>query len=146
MGDINFDLTKNKRFLFIPYTLAAAGAAAGVATVIATAAVLPAVPVLAAAGAFGAVAGGIAFPSALTAAAGVFGFMASRQVTELKVIPLGVAVVGGSCAKAMFVTPFQAAYKGIRSVFNSKAKKKKSADHKPNTPKNTPKPPQGPGV
>ena len=122
MGDLNFDLTKNKRFLLVPYTLAAVGAVAGIA--MAGAATLPAI---AAAGVIGAVAGGIGVPVAATAllggVAGLLGLAKGKGVAanEVAVIPLGMAFVGFSCAKAMFVTPFQAAFKGLKSVFNRKA-------------------------
>ncbi|MDE2335676.1 MAG: hypothetical protein KGL10_00020, partial [Alphaproteobacteria bacterium] len=85
----------------------------------------------------------IALPAALTAVAGCVGFLFTRKATELKVIPLGVVVVGASCAKAMFVTPFQAAFRGIRSAFNAGAKRPSAPPSAPvNAPKNAPKPPQ----
>ncbi len=166
MGNFSLDLTKDKKFLIFPYTMAAAGAIAGVGTAIAAAlpvlpvvallntitalaggtaapvtlaSVMPTLPVLAAAGAAGAVIGGVVVPVALAALVGGIGFLATRKKAELEVIPLGMAVVGAGCAKALFVTPFQAAYKGLRSVFNTKAKKTSKTK-----PANAPKPPQGP--
>ncbi len=171
MGNFSLDLTKDKKFLILPYTMAAAGAIAGVGTAIAAAlpvlpvvallntisalaggaaapvtlaSVMPTLPVLAVAGAAGAVIGGIVVPVALTALIGGIGFLATRKKTELDVIPLGIAVVGAGCAKALFVTPFQAAYQGLRSVFNAKAKKQSSST--PAKPANAPKPPQGPAA
>ncbi|MBI3441887.1 MAG: hypothetical protein HY052_08860 [Proteobacteria bacterium] len=122
MGDINFDLTKNKKFLLLSYTLAAAGAVTGIA--LTSAATVPAIIV---AGAVGAVAGGVGVPVVATAvaggAAGLFSLAKGwkRSMNELAVIPLGVAVVGMSSAKAMFGTPFQAVFKGLKSAFNRKA-------------------------
>lgn len=113
MGDINLDMTKNKRFLAIPYTCAAIGAAIGLHTAAASS-----LGGLVTAGAVGAVAGGIGIPMALTGVAVVayVGFVGLKETfkalkKEGAVVPMGMALVALNCAKALFVTPFQAAAK-----------------------------------
>jgi hypothetical protein len=114
MGDLNLDFSKNPRFLVIPYGCAALGAAA-------TVTMAPALPV-AAAIAIGAVAGGIALPAVgIGVAVGAFALLAGvrkgvkEMLFEASMIPIGMALVGYNCAKAMFVTPFQAAWKWMKS-------------------------------
>lgn len=124
MGDINLDFSKNPRFLVIPYGCAALGAAA-------TVTMAPALPV-AAAVALGAVAGGIALPAvAVGVAVGAFALLAGvrkgvkEMLFEASMIPLGMAIVGYNCAKAMFVTPFQSAWKWMKSGDEKKPEDKK---------------------
>lgn len=114
MGDLNLDFSKNPRFLVVPYGCAAIGAAAAVT-------MAPALPV-AAAIAIGAVAGGIALPAAgIGVVVGAFALLAGvrkgvkEMMFEASMIPLGMAIVGYNCAKAMFVTPFQSAWKWMKS-------------------------------
>lgn len=123
MGDINFDLTTSKRFLFIPYSLGAIGAVTGAIVTTATA-----LPGIATAAAIGLVVGGIGVPvAAVVAAVGVYGvFIAVKSllntaIKEGAMLPLGVVVVGVSCTKALFYTPIQAGIKGLKSLFNKKA-------------------------
>lgn len=123
MGDVNFDLTKSKRFLFIPYTLGGVGALTG--AIVTTATTLPGI---ATAAALGLVAGGIGIPVAATAAAVVVygAFIATKTllhtlVKEGAMLPLGTAVVGVSCAKALFYTPFKAGFVSLKHLFNKKA-------------------------
>ncbi len=113
MGDINFDLSKEPRFRIVPYACAAIGATAGVMM---TSAVT--VPGLIAAGAIGAVAGGIGLPVAgvVVAIGGVALFkMGKALVDTIKqegpMLPLGMAVVGLSAAKTLFVSPFTEGWK-----------------------------------
>lgn len=129
MGDVNFDLTKSKRFLFIPYTLGGAGALTGAFVTTATT-----LPGIATAAAIGLVAGGIGVPVAATAVAvAAYGcFIAAKAllhtlVKEGALLPLGAAVVGVSCAKALFYTPFKAGAAGLKSLFNKKASAAKPA-------------------
>lgn len=111
MGDLNLDMSKSTPFNLGIYACAAVGAAAGVATY-GTGTLLSTLAV----GAAGAVAGGIGIPVALTAVA-VVGYAAYVGVAaalkalkkEGAVVPLGMAVVGFSAAKALFVSPFTAA-------------------------------------
>lgn len=124
MGDLNLDLTSSKRFLAIPYLSAAVGAVAGVHMTAATSALG-----LVTAGAVGAVAGGIGIPMAVVGVAvlGYVGFVGLRETIkaikkEGPTVPLGMAVIGLSCAKALFVTPFQAAAKILKG-FGKKADK-----------------------
>lgn len=110
MGDLNLDMSKNAPFNIGIYACAAAGAVTGVVTY-GTGTLLSTLAV----GAAGAIAGGIGIPVALTAVA-VVGYAAyvgvAAAVKALKkegaVVPLGMAVVGFSAAKALFVSPFTA--------------------------------------
>lgn len=113
MGDINFDLSKEPRFRIVPYACAAIGAAAGVMM---TSAVT--VPGMIAAGAIGAVAGGIGLPvvGVVAAIGGVAIWkMGKALVDTIKkegpMLPLGMAVVGLSAAKTLFVSPFTEGWK-----------------------------------
>lgn len=122
MGEMNFDLTRNKMFLAVPYTCAAIGAGVGLALApIAT-------PLgLAAAGVIGAVAGGIGLP-VLGVAAGVCAYALCKGAKEVltlakkegAILPIGMLFVGISSAKALFVIPFKGAEKAFRSLFSRK--------------------------
>ncbi len=107
MGDTNMDMTRSKIFNAGVYACAAIGALTGaigygggtVAGILGM-------------GVAGAVAGGLGVPLALTAAAvaGYVGYVAVKSTikalkTEWAAIPLGLAIVGISAAKALFIEP-----------------------------------------
>lgn len=107
MGNTNMDMTRSKIFNAGVYACAAVGALTGAigyggATV----------GGILGMGAVGAVAGGLGIPLALTATAvaGYVGYVAVKSTikalkTEWAAIPLGLAIVGISAAKALFVEP-----------------------------------------
>ena len=135
MGDINFDLTESERFNYIVYGCAAIGGAIGAFAV-------PSAPAIAIAAhvAAGAVVGGIGLPLAITGVA-LGGLILGKTVkeiwksvkTEATALPLAVAVIGISSAKAMFVSPL----KVIKNCFNSHILGKKDNDEEA-TPSTTP--------
>ena len=136
MGNLNFDLSKEKRFKHITYACAAVGAAAAAIT---APAAIPGgmVGYLV----VGAIAGGIGLPiaAATVALGGIILFSAARELFKVAkkegaALPLGIAIIGASSAKALFITPFSA----LRSVFNKKSAASKSAPAKKNTPANKP--------
>ena len=107
MGNTNMDMTRSKIFNAGVYACAAIGALTGaigygggtIGGIIGM-------------GAAGAVAGGLGVPLALTATAvaGYVGYVAIKSTikalkTEWAAIPLGLAIVGISAAKALFVEP-----------------------------------------
>jgi len=109
MGNVNLDLSKSKAFVGVTYVCAAIGAIGGVH--FAGAALGPL-----AAGAAGAVVGGLGLPAAVAgvALAGYVGFVGLKAAVsaagkESVAVPLAAAVLAFSAAKAMFVTPFTAA-------------------------------------
>lgn len=136
MGDISFDLTKNKGFSVIPYACTVVGAA----ITIGVAGLTAPLPLLAA----GALAGGLLIPAAVMAAIATVISIGTTIKSLYKIVTahakyerasyakdlknnLGFAVflpvvVGLSSAKALLVTPFQSGWKGLRSAFNTKAK------------------------
>ncbi len=107
MGNTNMDMTRSKIFNAGVYACAAVGALTGAigyggATVGGVLGM----------GAVGAVAGGLGIPLALTATAvaGYVGYVAVKSTikalkTEWAAIPLGLAIVSISAAKALFVEP-----------------------------------------
>lgn len=107
MGNTNMDMTRSKIFNAAVYTCAAAGAlvgAIGYGGGTAGGILLM--------GAGGAIAGGIGFPLALTAiaAVGYVSYVGIKSMfkalkSEGAAIPLGLALVGFSAAKALFVDP-----------------------------------------
>jgi len=108
MGDINLDMSRSKIFAAATYVCAGIGAVTGVHMTAATSTLG-----LIGAGAVGAVAGGMGIPLALTGVAvlGYVGFVGIKStIKALKkegaAVPLGMAIVGMSAAKALFVTPF----------------------------------------
>lgn len=110
MGDTNMDMTRSKIFNAGVYTCAAIGAAAGAATYGGST-----LGSMLAMGALGAVAGGVGVPLALTGVAvlGYVGYVGVKATfkalkKEGAAVPLGMAIVGISAAKALFVTPFKA--------------------------------------
>lgn len=107
MGNTNMDMTRSKIFNAAVYTCAAAGALAGaIGYGGGTAGGILLM------GAGGAIAGGIGIPLALTAVAAV-GYVSYVGTTSMfkalksegAAIPLGLALVGFSAAKALFVDP-----------------------------------------
>ncbi|MEZ0263069.1 MAG: hypothetical protein ACAH80_18840 [Alphaproteobacteria bacterium] len=121
MGDVNLDFSKNPRFLVIPYGCAAIGAGVAMATTGGAAAI-----------AIGAVAGAIALPAvAVGVTVGAFALLAGvrkgvkEMMFEASMIPLGMALVAMNCAKALFVTPFEAAWKWMKSGDDKKHDDKK---------------------
>jgi len=110
MGDTNMDMSRSKIFNAGVYTCAAIGAAAGAVTYGGST-----IGSMIAMGALGAVAGGIGVPLALTGVAvlGYVGYVGVKSTLkalkkEGAAVPLGMAIVGFSAAKALFVTPFKA--------------------------------------
>jgi len=142
MGDINFDLSKNKRFIFIPYTCAAIGA--GITAFMAPAFIPGGIVANIA---LGAIAGGIGLPVLATiAAVGAIVLIAAGKELfkvakkEGAMIPLGIGIIGYSSAKALFVTPFKALNSGLKKVFNSNAKPKNKPVSKAQNGLKPPKP------
>lgn len=110
MGDMNMDMTRSKIFNAAVYTCAAIGAGVGIMTYGGST-----LGSLIGMGALGAVAGGVGVPLALTGVAvlGYVGYVGIKStIKALKkegaAVPLGMAIVGISAAKALFVTPFKA--------------------------------------
>ena len=110
MGDTNLDMTRSKIFNAAIYACAAGGAAVGAVTYGGGTALG-----MIGMGAAGAVAGGIGIPLALTGVAvlGYVGYVGIKATCkalkkEGAAVPLGMALVGLSAAKALFVTPFKA--------------------------------------
>lgn len=110
MGDTNMDMTRSKIFNVGVYACAIAGALTGaigygggtVGGVLGM-------------GAAGAVAGGLGIPLALTGVAvlGYVGYVGIKSTlkalkSEGAAVPLGLAIVGYSAAKALFVEPVKA--------------------------------------
>lgn len=110
MGDTNMDMTRSKIFNVGVYACAALGALTGaigygggtVGGVLGM-------------GAAGAVAGGLGIPLALTGVAvlGYVGYVGIKSTlkalkSEGAAVPLGLAIVGYSAAKALFVEPVKA--------------------------------------
>lgn len=133
MGDVNLDFSRNPRFLVVPYGCAAIGAGVAMATTGGAAAI-----------AIGAVAGAIALPAvAVGVTVGAFALLAGvrkgykEMLFEASMIPLGMALVAMNCAKAVFVTPFEAAWKWMKSGDTKKDDSKPAAKTVVNT--NTPK-------
>jgi len=109
MGDTNMDMSRSKIFNAGVYTCAAIGAAAGAVTYGGST-----IGSMIAMGALGAVAGGVGVPLALTGVAvlGYVGYVGVKSTLkalkkEGAAVPLGMAIVGFSAAKALFVTPFK---------------------------------------
>lgn len=120
MGNTNMDMTRSKIFNAAVYTCAAAGALAGaIGYGGGTAGGILLM------GAGGAIAGGIGFPLALTAVAAV-GYVSYVGTTSMfkalksegAAIPLGLALVGFSAAKALFVDPV----KKLRGIIHAARK------------------------
>jgi len=129
MGDVNLDFSRNPRFLVVPYGCAAIGAGVAMATTGGAAAI-----------AIGAVAGAIAIPAVTVGVVvGAFALLAGvrkgvkEMMFEASMIPLGMALVAMNCAKAMFVTPFEAAWKWMKSGDAKKDDAKPSAKTVVNT-------------
>jgi len=109
MGDTDLDMSRSKIFNAGIYTCAAIGAGAGAVTFGGGT-----VAGMIGMGALGAVAGGIGVPLALTGVAvlGYVGYVGVKATIkafkkEGAAVPLGMAIVGLSAAKALFVTPFK---------------------------------------
>jgi hypothetical protein len=110
MGDTNMDMTRSKIFNAAVYACAAVGAGVGAVTY--GGGTLAGMVGM---GALGAVAAGVGVPLALTGVAvlGYVGYVGIKStIKALKkegaAVPLGMAIVGISAAKALFVTPIKA--------------------------------------
>ncbi|MFN7113260.1 MAG: hypothetical protein ACK4PK_02765 [Alphaproteobacteria bacterium] len=110
MGDTNMDMSRSKIFNAAVYACAAVGAGVGAVTYGGGT-----LGSMIAMGAMGAVAGGVGVPLALTGVAvlGYVGYVGIKStIKALKkegaAVPLGMAIVGLSAAKALFVTPVKA--------------------------------------
>ena len=127
MGDVNLDMSRSKIFAAATYVCAGIGAVTGVHMTAATSTLG-----LIGAGAVGAVAGGIGIPLALTGVAvlGYVGFVGIKStIKALKkegaAVPLGMALVGLSAAKALFVTPFTTLRDLGKKLINTKTSPQK---------------------